>query len=363
MTDLYNVSGYKKSLDVIGGCVDHVFLSIPRITKPFTPTRNISRSEYEKQVDFYFENGYVDNPTRFFTLDDTVPEHRIIEDTPYKDGRYQVLTFKSRHQVKNPMIKARYASFEANKTACLVRWIHPEPTGKTLVCLHGYMLGEPTQAHKMFHISRLYDMGLDIALFITPFHWQRAPENPAQRGIFVQTNDAPMSCEAMGQSMTDLNSCLLILDRLGAGEIGLIGASLGGYNASLYSCLSDRHSFAAMMVPAINFSKPYGPAFAKHTFTIDPAFMEKITKVWELPSPLNHTPKLSTDRMLFVASRGDRLCPFEYLEQLHKKWHFTRFRYMTGGHWLVFNGKERGRAWYSFLSDMGFTPGQQKKRH
>jgi pimeloyl-ACP methyl ester carboxylesterase len=168
-----------------------------------------------------------------------------------------------------------------------------------------------------------------------------------------------MSCEAMGQSMTDLHSCLLLLDSLGAGETGLIGASLGGYNASLYSCLSDRHSFAAMMVPAINFSKPYGPAFAKLPFTVDPSFMEKITKVWELPSPLNHTPKLSTDRMLFVASRGDRLCPFEYLEQLREKWQFSRFRYMTGGHWLIFNGKQRGKAWYNFLSDMGFGPVRQ----
>jgi hypothetical protein len=141
---------------------------------------------------------------------------------------------------------------------------------------------------------------------------------------------------------------------LGAGEIGLIGASLGGYNASLYSCLSDRHSFAAMMVPAVNFSKPYGPRFAKMPFPVEPAFMDKITKVWELPSPLNHTPILPTDRMLFVASRGDLVCPFEFVDELHKKWNFKRWKYMTGGHWLIFNGQERGKAWYSFLADMGF---------
>ncbi len=351
----HKVSLYKQGLDFMGGCVDQVFLSAPRLARPFRPARNISRDDYERQVDFYFENGYVENPTGFFTLSEEVPEHRIIEDRPYLDGRFQVVAYPSLHQVKNPQVRDRYLSFPENRTGYLVRWIHPEPTGKTVLCLHGYMLGEPEQAHTMFHVRKLYGMGLDVALYITPFHWKRAPSSPLLRGIFLQTDDVAMTCEAMGQSMADLHTGFLILKKLGAGDIGLIGASLGGYNASLYSCLSDRHAFAAMMVPAVNFSKPYGPAFAKLPFTVPPSFMGKIVSVWELHSPLNHRPMLSTDRMLFVAARGDRLCPFEYLAELQKRWGFTRYRYMTGGHWLIFNERVRGKAWYTFLKDMGFT--------
>lgn len=354
MSEFKEIGMFKQSLDFLGGCVDQVFLSGPRIARPFKPARNISRADYERQVDFYFENGYVDKPTSFFTISDDIPGHRIVEDKPYLDGRYQVVAYSSLHRVKNPLIEKKYLSFENNRTGYLVRWIHPEPPGKTVLCLHGYMLGEPDQAHKMFHIQKLYEMGLDVALYITPFHWRRAPESPLLRGIFVQTDDVAMSCEAMGQSMVDLHTGLLILKAIGAGDIGMIGASLGGYNASLYSCLSDIHTFAAMMVPAVNFSKPYGPTFAKLPFTVEPSFMEKIVKVWELPSPLNHMPILPTDKMLFVASRGDRLCPFEYLVALQKKWGFTRYRYMTGGHWMIFNERVRGKAWYTFLSDMGF---------
>ena len=334
--------------------MDQVFLSGPRIARPLKPVRNISRSDYEKQVDFYVDQGYVDQPAGFFTLPDHCPEFRIVEDTPYADGRYQVITYPSVYQVKNPLIKDRYDSFTNNRTGYLVRWVHPVPPKKTVLCLHGYMLGEPAQAHAMFHVRKLYDMGLDVALHITPFHWRRAPSSPLLRGIFLQTDDVSMTCEAMGQSMTDLHTSLRVLQSLDAGSVGLIGASLGGYNASLYSCLSDDHAFAAMMVPAVNFSKPYGPAFAKLPFQVNPGFMKKIVGVWELHSPLNHSPKLSTDHMLFVASRGDRLCPFEYLLALQKKWGFTRTRYMTGGHWLIFNEKVRGKAWYNFLGDMGF---------
>jgi hypothetical protein len=354
MSDFSQATAYQKSLDFIGGCVDRVFLTPPRVARVFKKTREITLSDYERQVNFYVENGFTENPSGFFTLPEEAPEFRIIEEKPYKDGRFQVLAYESGYRVKNPLLEDRYQSFERNRTGYIVRWIHPRLTGKTLICLHGYMLGEPEQAHRMFHVDKLYGMGLDVALYITPFHWRRAPESPLQRGIFLQTDDVAMTCECMGQSMYDLHSVYLILEKMGAGDIGLIGASLGGYNASLYSCLSDRHAFAAMMVPAVNFTKPYGPSFAKLPFDVPPEFMEKIVKVWELHSPLSHTPKLSVNKMLFVASRGDLLCPFEYLTELQKKWRFPRYGVMTGGHWLVFNEEVRGRSWYTFLADMGF---------
>jgi predicted alpha/beta hydrolase family esterase len=285
-----------------------------------------------------------------------------MEETAYRDGRRQLISFDSTYTVKNPLIADQYNAFTANRTGFLVRWIHPVPPRKTLVCLHGYMLGDPDQAQRMFNMDKLYAMGLDLALFITPFHWRRSAPGKIRRGIFLRTDHVGFTCEAMGQTMHDLNACISILMASGAGTIGLIGASLGGYNAALYSCLSDRHAFAAMMVPAVNFSKPYGPSFAKLPFAVDKAFMDTITKVWELHSPLNHSPKLSTDNMLFVASRGDRLCPFDHLLNLQQHWHFPRYTYMTGGHWLVFDGKKRGKAWYSFLKDMGFTDGEPSGR-
>jgi predicted alpha/beta hydrolase family esterase len=61
------------------------------------------------------------------------------------------------------------------------------------------------------------------------------------------------------------------------------------------------------------------------------------------------------DRMLVVASRGDLVCPFEYVRELCDTWKIRRSHFLTGGHWLVFNREERSRAWYSFLADMGYS--------
>ncbi|HPH55578.1 MAG TPA: hypothetical protein PLL41_06860, partial [Smithella sp.] len=59
------------------------------------------------------------------------------------------------------------------------------------------------------------------------------------------------------------------------------------------------------------------------------------------------------EKILVVASRGDRICPAAPVEQLRIKWGLSRCHYRTGGHWLVFD-KVRGRVWYGLLRDMGF---------
>lgn len=140
-----------------------------------------------------------------------------------------------------------------------------------------------------------------------------------------------------------------------AGEIGLIGASLGGYNAGLFACLSGRVRFAALMVPAVKFTGDFSPKAAKLTFSADDPLLERLNRVWNLHSPLNFHPKIPKDRILVIASRGDKLCPFDHVEALWERWNRPRHLFMTGGHWLVVSAGDRGREWYRFLEDMGFV--------
>jgi len=349
-----DVGFYKRELDKVGGFVDSLFLIIPRVLKPLKPVRHIDRNTYEKEVDFYIENGYADHPDRFFHFPDRVSRHRVIEEIPFEDGKRQVVSFKSGYEVKNPLKRDSYYSHQANHTGYLVRWTHGDKGRKTVLCLHGYMLGDPVQAERMFRIKNLYHMGLDAALFITPFHWRRAPESRRQQGIFIQPDDVAMTSECFGQAMADLYSSIQILEDMGSRETGIIGASLGGYIAALFACLSDRISFTAMMVPAVNLSKPFGPGFIKMPFQVDPLLSEKINRVWEFHSPLNQKPKIALENILVIASRGDRLCPFEDILRLCERWGWPAHRFMTGGHWLVFNGRARGKVWYRFLADKGF---------
>lgn len=339
----------------LGGLVDNLFLSVPRIITPFRPVRKISREDYEKQVNYYFDSGYIDNPASFFTLPDKAPEFRITERKPYYDGECQLISYESGYVTRNPHIREYYNSFEANRTGYIVRWTHGDGKRKTVVCHHGYMLGEPDQAEKMFGVKTLFRQGVDVALFIAPFHWKRSTGLWKQRGIYLQPDDVVMTSECIGQTQHDLYAAFLILQKTGTADIGIIGASLGGYNTALFSCLSREASFAAMMVPAMNFSKPFGPDKARLPFSVDEEFSRRIKMVWEMHNPIHFMPKVPADKMLVVASLGDKICPFEYVQPLCDKWGIENRRFIAGGHWLIFDRSARGRAWYDLLARTRFV--------
>lgn len=344
----------KSILDSLGSFVDVLFITASRLADHLRPGRTITREVYEQQIDYYIDNGYVDNPKSFFTFPAKPPTYTILERKPYHEGECQLISYQSEYTTKNSLIREYYDSFSANKKGYLVRWTHGDINRKTVICHHGYMLGEPRQAKKMFSIKNLYSKGLDVVLFIAPFHWKRQPGPLTQRGIYMQPDNVVMTCEAVGQTIYDLYGSFLIVSELGAQEIGLIGASLGGHTAALFVSLTTMASFAAMMVPAINFTDPMDPDHARLPFLVDDQLRKKMWRVWEMHSPLHFSPKLPPEKLLVVASSGDRLCPFEHVLLLCEKWSIKNKCFLTGGHWLIFNRSERGRAWYNFLADMGF---------
>jgi len=344
----------KRILNYIGGCVDVVSITVPNTLKPLIPKRKIDRETYEKQIDYLYDKGFVDNPETFFTLPEKKPDYKVIISKPFYDGTYQVISYPSGYKTINPFIREKFDSYISNRTGYMARWVHGDGGRKTIVCLHGLFLGNPLLGEKMFKIKRFYKMGFDVVMFVAPFHWRRLPKNILSRGLFLQPDDVVMTSECFGQSIYDLYSLYLILKDMGSGEIGIIGASLGGYIASIFVSLTDVVSFSAMIVPAIDFSSTIKPETFSLPFPLDEALLTKIKKVWQFYSPLNLSPKISSERILFISSVGDRLCPFTNVKMLCEIWNWPRMKSLTGGHWLIFNKKERGEAWSLFLRDMGF---------
>jgi hypothetical protein len=340
--------------EILGGMVDNFFLLVPKIVRHLKPARTISRSEYEAHIDFYIQRGFTKNPESFFTLPHEIPRHEVVLKRPYLDGEYQLISFASGYEPVNTLLRERFLSHRRNSTCYIARWTRGRKDTKMILCLHGYLLGEPRQAERMFRIRRMFELGLDVALFIAPFHWRRAPASKTQRGIFLQNDDVAMTCECFGQAMYDLSSTCSVLRHIGTDGIGILGASLGGYLAALFICLQPAVDFAAMMVPAVNFLKPLGPDTAKLPFPIDTEFLEKIRAVYQLHSPLNFQPKIPKDKILIIASRGDRFCPFESVRLLCERWGWPEHHFLRGGHWLIFNNRLRGQAWYAFLQKMGY---------
>jgi len=349
------VQDHELLIDRAGSLVDRLFLALPEMIKWATPVRKISPDEYERQLDFYIDSGFIERPETFFTFPVEVPSYAVMEKKPYYDGECQVIRYKSGYEVKNPFIREHYDSFIGNRTCYLVRWTHGDRKRRTVLCHHGYMLGNPRQARRMFRVDTLFNLGLDVALFIAPFHWKRRAGLLARRGIYLQPDNVVMTAECVGQNMHDLHGAFQILYAMETSEVGLIGASLGAYNTALFISLSDISSFGAMMVPAFNFSRPLDTDAARLPFETDDSMKEKMRSVWQFHSPLNFKPKIPVERILVVASKGDLVCPFNFTQDLCDSWGIGNRHFLSGGHWLIADKKERGRAWYRFIADMGFT--------
>lgn len=346
----------ERILDVAGSVVDEMFLAPGRIIAYFQSRRHIDWQDYDRSIAFYHENGYVAEPETFFVAPASAPAFRVETESPYQNGIYQVIAFPSLYEPRNPFVRGRYQLYTENRTGYLIRWTHGDQPRKTVLCSHGFMMGSPREAERMFKIKKLFSMGLDVALCIHPFHWKRVAGPRAARRVYLTLGDTAFTNECVAHSIYDLDNAFYILRNLGAAGIGLIGASLGGYVSGLYACLRREPEFVAMMVPALSFLQPISPDMFYQRAPFDEKWRRRVRQAAEFHSPLNFQPRVDVGNILVVASRGDKICPFPMVKKLGEKWKLSHCYYRTGGHWLVFD-RLRGQAWYHFLEEKKFIDG------
>lgn len=346
----------ERVLDNIGSVVDEMFLAPGRLIAYCQAQRDINWQNYASETAFYHEQGYVKNPETFFNKPAEKQDYRIETQSPYQSGVYQVISFSSLYEPRNPFVRQRYLNYSENRTGYLIRWTHGDVPRKTVMCLHGFMMGSPHEAERMFKIRTLFSMGLDVALCIHPFHWKRISGPRAARRVYLTLGDTAFTNECVAHSVYDLDNAFSILNQLGTSGIGIVGASLGGYIAGIYACLRREPKFVAMMVPGLSFLRPMSPDMLYKRAPFDQTWLIHARCAADFHSPLNLKPQMPADNILVVASRGDKICSFDLVEQLRQRWGLSRCYFRTGGHWLVFD-KLRGQAWYSFLREKGFIAG------
>ena len=211
----------------------------------------------------------------------------------------------------------------------------------------------------MFRISKLFNMGLDVALFVSPFHWKRASNLVMRFSPPFPFEHPVLGVEGFGQAVHDLAASILFLKEQGASRVGIIGASLGGYVAALFVSLTNMVELAALVVPLISFHnlKVVPPA------SLPPEAGKKgqreelrkdISELWKIHSPLLLSCQLAPERCLLIASKGDKLCPFEDVQRIYEHWGRPDHIFMRGGHALFFPRSARGATWYRFLRKNDF---------
>lgn len=318
--------------------------------------RDVSRQEYLEELKFYQQPQFRDGKA-FFSLPDSAPAFTTLSSDPYSDGEQLLFRYPSRYQARHPQVGARLAAHGENRNGYLFLWRHKragatDPLRPLVLCVHGFRMGNPRRAMAMFRVRRLFDMGMDVALFIEPHHWKRATSRFQQ--FFVNAEDVPLTIENVGQQIHDLHSCYLGLKEMGYERIGLIGGSLGGLAVTLYATVTDAPAFIFSVVPAIRFDNYLDSAKSRLPFGRDAEVRERTFRALDLIDPTFYPCRFDLGRFGVVYHTGDKINEARDTQRWVERWNVRHVTALPGGHWVVFDGKARGEAWYGWLDRHGF---------
>ncbi|MBU1669512.1 MAG: alpha/beta hydrolase [Actinobacteria bacterium] len=345
------MTGRNRVLNAVGGLPDLILVNFP---DPSIRKSTLDRETYLRQLAFYDPDAWDPGRKPFFYLPDEPPASEVIETEPFGEGRRDLIRYPSRYEPRNPEVAGRFNRRPENLAGYLHLWCHCDSADRPLVLMiHGLMMGGPEKAQRMFKVDRLFGLGLDVALYTLPGHWRRSDFPLFQR--LLDPADLPLTAERMAQNVHDLHSALMLLRSLGYENVGMIGASMGGFTAAQYATqVTGGPDFMFLVVPGVSMERYLEPGRSRFGFPVDSELVRATERTQELFSPLYMKPLYDVDRIRVVAHAGDRLCPAEDTRRWIESWGIEDFIEVVGGHWLHLDRKARGNAWYGLLRERGY---------
>lgn len=211
-------------LNAVGGIPDIMLLSAPDVT---VRKSSLDRDVYLRRLAFYDPDRWDEGQDPFLYLPAMAPESEVIETRPFLFGQCDLSRYPSRYRPRNPEVKGDFEARGENLWCYLHLWRHDDSDVRPLIiAIHGFMMGGPRKARRLFKIDRLFELGLDIALYTLPGQWRRSDDPRFQR--LLDPADVPLTVERLAQNIHDLHSARLLLEEIGYRKAGIIGASQGG---------------------------------------------------------------------------------------------------------------------------------------
>jgi dienelactone hydrolase len=178
-----------------------------------------------------------------------------------------------------------------------------------------------------------HGLGLNLVLPILPLHGVRKAGRRSGDGFL--SGDVLDTIHAEAQSMWDIRKILGWVRSQGDPAVGVLGYSLGAYNAALLSTLDDRLSCAIAGVPlseSPSVLHRHGSAIELGDIEANGLDVERMTEVMRVISPLVLEPRPPVDRRFIFAAVADRLVPPEQARRLWEHWQRPRIEWYQGAH-------------------------------
>lgn len=248
---------------------------------------------------------------------------------------------------------ARYRDVPANALGAARLFLHRGPRRPLVLLVHGYRGGHYGLEERLWPVSWLLGKGLDVGLFVLPFHGVRARASGPPR---FPASDPRLTNEGLRHAISDLRALVAHALAEGAPAVGVMGMSLGGYVSALAATLEPRLAFAVPLIPLASIAD-----VARHggrlvgTAEEQDAQHQALEAVHHVASPFARAPRLGPERVLVGAGEADRITPRIHAERLAR--HFgAPLVTFGGGHLLQFGRGAVFREVGRMLGRLGLFP-------
>ncbi|RME03342.1 MAG: abhydrolase domain-containing 18 [Deltaproteobacteria bacterium] len=311
---------------------------------------------------FYSQVPFLEDRDNFFHPPQILPDVRYRYRRRTKGGTIWDFRFPSGFSPVFTEYRMKYNSYKENQTVHGRLWQHDTPGRPTAICIHGWGCGYPAFEERVFNVPFLYRLGLNVLIYILPFHGARTPSSAGMSGRFFLSPNLARTNESFAQSIFELRTLMRLLRERGSGPIGAIGVSLGGYTTALLASVEPSLAFAIPIVPFASLADllwehgRYGTLerlLEKSSFT-----REDMKTTFAVHTPLAMTPKLKREDLFIIAGKGDRICLPSHAQALWEHWNTPRIHWFPGGHLAQFKRGAFLTEIQAFLEARGFiSPG------
>lgn len=331
--ELNPILALKEALD---NAVVGLFISVPKVIHGEAESSRVA-AELDAALETFKKNGWDKNP-------DALIETPPVLDNPQikkcKLGGHQVetLRFESGYQ-PHPELPGgeRWMSYAPNRDARAMVLRHDDDkTRPWVICIHGYQMGMPWLDLKLFEPKFLHEkLGCNVILPLLPLHGGRKIRMLSGDGYL--NGDVMDSFNAIRQSQWDIRRVMSWARTQGAEQIGAIGYSLGGYNASLLSTIEDLDMVIAA-VPLTDISSifwEHGPRHILDDMVGRNVTVERGAELMAPLSPLSRPCLVPVEKRHIIAGVADEIIPPHHVNKLEQVWVGTESTWYQGSH-LVF---------------------------
>ena len=347
---------------LLGACarVDRFMLEHSIRRRPVLPAAGL-RERLARAGDFYGDPRLLDT---FFVPPQPLraAPRRLV---PLPGGELVQLDYETDFTPVFP--DARTDPLEAgNRRGVAYWWRHGDAGRPVMLCVHGYKGGQLWLEPLAFQTARFFRAGIDVLLYVLPYHGARSPAGSRHSGEAFFDMDLARTNEAFARAVYELRALLGYVRDGGASSVGVFGMSLGGYVAALLASVEPRLAFAVPMIPVISFPDRWW-AEGEHDRWLALAIAhgwtpEGVRRVMAVHEPLSRPALVPHARRLIIGARADGICTPAHAEALWRHWQRPRIHWYAGGHLVQLGRGAALREIRHLLEDEGLLRRAPRRR-